>query len=632
MQNHLEKNLNVLSKKQPQLAETIRSLENNKSVSLGQNDSGSTDLKLNLADGKHHWYYGGDCVEISRELLSRLEFKNPRIVIFLGFGLGLHVRAYLKNPHPLNREVLIIEEFLPVLRAAFEVTDFSEMLSNPCVQIITGSDREILKRMLGDYFSKAGRVRFANAIEYVPLKPALAISQKYFQDIQAILPQAIGHQYNLFFGDPYDGYVGTASLLKNRDRLIHMPALDQAKGLFAGRPGIVIAAGPSLKDSLPFLKEIQDKAVLAVCLTALPLVLEHGITPHIWLDNERSPDDSARFEKYAQISKKHIFVATPHVYEDSLKANGVCKAYALSNVQSRWLPLPGEVLSFGHSSAHFSFAILERLGCDPIFLVGQDLTYGESGSHASGIADESQRFMMNLKENNAKVIQVDGNSGNKVATNIFWHSYLKSLSEELVPRHKGKVYHVINATQGVKIAGTERINPADLPQFIQTQCEDIVIKLTEKLTSPSQEEISRRLKLGAERVKIAKQALQEMAKISEEFALLCKSMRYATEFVLRDWAKAEPLYQVFLHKTEIYFDRLKHAEGNLEEKLAYEELFFGIVQGFTIRYFIEYFSSADDIRGNFDEIHRKSEILHHMAKDQAYWAREVVKLLESDLH
>ena len=130
-------------------------------------------------------------------------------------------------------------------------------------------------------------------------------------------------------------------------------------------------------------------------------------------------------------------------------------------------------------------------------------------------------------------------------------------------------------------------------------------------------------------VQPAHEALERIALASEEFALSCKALKYRTEFVLQDWQAAEPLYRDFMKRTESFFNRCLFDESQPQDSIHYTELFFGIVQGFMIRFFIEYFNSGTDIKGDFVEIHRKLEILYHMMKDQAYWAREVVKLLKN---
>ena len=52
-------------------------------------------------------------------------------------------------------------------------------------------------------------------------------------------------------------------------------------GAFAGIPGVIISAGPSLRGNLRFLEGMRDRALLVAVDTAAPVLQKRNIVPHL---------------------------------------------------------------------------------------------------------------------------------------------------------------------------------------------------------------------------------------------------------------------------------------------------------------------------------------------------------------
>ncbi|EKD41272.1 MAG: hypothetical protein ACD_73C00784G0003, partial [uncultured bacterium] len=286
---------------------------------------------------------------------------------------------------------------------------------------------------------------------------------------------------------------------------------------------------------------------------------------------------------------------------------------------------PYPAIDLGHSSAHAAFYILQRLGCNPIYLIGQDLCYYEGATHAEGTWEASQKSIQNIDAQKQRFLDVMGNNGQKVKTNPFWHTYLKTFSERTLPQYSGIVYNVIDAQKGALIPGTQRMNPKDLGASLTTIF-PILEPLTQKLKNISPHE------KWVQQIKPRLNKVQEMlgvlANDAFSMAMDCKKFQFHEAISSKDWGKAKPVYEAFMQKVMKYSSRYRTDEKLKNQKQDYELFFHSIIQGLFLRHRIEYFAKAGEEKGDVSEISRKAEILFHMSKDEAFWAKAINELIQ----
>ncbi|QQR81199.1 MAG: DUF115 domain-containing protein [Deltaproteobacteria bacterium] len=329
----------------------------------------------------------------------------------------------------------------------------------------------------------------ADAVEYINFPPSCQSNPTYYLTIQDLIPKAIAHHFNRVFSDPYDAYRGAENIFKNLPRVFQMPSFDKAKGFLKGKPALLVASGPSLTESLPILQKIQDQVLMIACPSALSLLIKNNIKPHLWLNIERDENVGDLFRDLSE-KPKHIFIAPPLVHPKCFETNGGYNTFLLSQgLFAQWLPFASQPIDFGHSAANAAFRILEILECNEIYLVGQDLSYTKNQeSHVSGAWEETKRFSENLQKENRQTLQVEGNDGQPILTNLYWYTYLKNFTEQLIPFFKGKIFNVIPQNFGAKISGVTRIDPTDLLEKFKNQKEDFVEVLKENLLPPTDTE------------------------------------------------------------------------------------------------------------------------------------------------
>jgi hypothetical protein len=150
-------------------------------------------------------------------------------------------------------------------------------------------------------------------------------------------------------------------------------------GLCAGRPAVIVGAGPSLDRNLPALSALQDRAVIVGADTTLRPLLAGGVRPHIVVGVDPS-DTNAR----------HL-AGVPGMDDVWLAAEGSLHSSAFAGFAGRtfvfkvshhepwpWLGTLGldrGTLRAWGSVVTSAFDLALRLGCDPVVFAGLDLSY-----------------------------------------------------------------------------------------------------------------------------------------------------------------------------------------------------------------------------------------------------------------
>lgn len=229
-------------------------------------------------------------------------------------------------------------------------------------------------------------------------------------------------------------------------------------------PALIVGAGPSLAESIPYLKTLKDKALLFAGGSTIIALENHGIAPHLAfaIDPNR--------EEYTRL-KNHRFLATPLVFGSRLMHQVLCtfagsKGYVRTSTGGpfeAWmeeeLELSGESLLQEADSEALSVTIIALktailLGCDPIIFVGLDLAYRKKDRYCKGILPamtlelEKQRLVKRTAE---MPLTKKGRKGQYVETAYKWVMESRCLSQ-IVKAHPEITF--IDATEhGLPIGG-----------------------------------------------------------------------------------------------------------------------------------------------------------------------------------
>ena len=184
----------------------------------------------------------------------------------------------------------------------------------------------------------------------------------------------------------------TANVMKNLPYAMGLPeakALDledfNTKG--RGKRAICVSAGPSLKTALPALKKIQDDAIILCVGRVFKMLRSEGIRVDYTFSCEMYDWDSVIFEGVTKEMAGDTVMCYPPVCAPETVKKWPGKRLCLFDANTGELLDRKLVMMGGNSVSHhlYNFAG-EILQCGQIVLVGQDLSYTESGpiTHVDG--------------------------------------------------------------------------------------------------------------------------------------------------------------------------------------------------------------------------------------------------------
>jgi hypothetical protein len=106
-------------------------------------------------------------------------------------------------------------------------------------------------------------------------------------------------------------------MLRNINTIINNPGVNLLKDKFKGKPGVVVATGPSLNKNKHLLKGLEDKALLISCDATLKILLAMGVKPHLVTSLEREMAVVQLFEGIQKEQVEDVYLAAcPVVYPE----------------------------------------------------------------------------------------------------------------------------------------------------------------------------------------------------------------------------------------------------------------------------------------------------------------------------
>jgi hypothetical protein len=268
--------------------------------------------------------------------------------------------------------------------------------------------------------------------------------------------------------------------LANLPTLAGLPTIAPLAGTFAGRPAILVSPGPSLSKNLALVAELAGKALIVSGTHSLSALLRVGVAPHLLVGAD--PGDLTRHWEGLDLSGVGAFALAATCRPSSFAAPVRRRfVFAGNGSLDQWMFEPlGETpsLSTGGSVACSMFSLALHLGCDPIVLVGQDLSFTERFYAAENLDGDARvereadgRFRL-IKPAGATgigvpladgrlqfvpaqdVLEVDGWAGGRVRTTPQLKAFLDWF-ENVAPLMAGAT-RLVNATEGgARIRGFE---------------------------------------------------------------------------------------------------------------------------------------------------------------------------------
>lgn len=440
--------------------------------------------------------------------------KELRQIIFIiGMNSLKEIEELYRKKHE-DTYIIVIEPSLSIFNYNLNFKDLS-IFKDEKIFLFADDDITMINEFLRIIFSdfkmlcllKNSEVYLTYFYRHFEIQKA----KNCVKDIKEIIRSMV-----LSYGnDVKDSLIG---LKQNLDNLKFIPNSRNPLGVkdkLKGYPAIVVAAGPSLNNNIQHLKSAQGKSVIIAVDTIISRLLSEGIIPDFVCSVERDHLTYEYFYKDKNFPKTVTLVGPllldTQVFE-TFKGEFLLP-FRTEVKEYQWLQhkleIDGDVgMLMGMSCAHVAFGVAHLLGCSPITLIGQDLAYGESVTHASGtLYDDVTKRVMNTKDDEI----VEGYYGTPVRTTKIWTMFRNWYENKILMLN----LDVINATEGgAKIKHTRQLS---LKEMIDVYCKQEIPSVYDLVVA------SDKYKIDVENVK---KSFEKEIEAFESFNLQCTQMIY----------------------------------------------------------------------------------------------------------
>jgi len=379
---------------------------------------------------------------------DNLNLMGESLYGITGFGDGSHLKYFLQESGS-GINFLAAEKDPALLRETLARFDLSELLSHQRFIIGVGElDDEYFAAIQGAALTGVNDV---NSIIFSPLH---SVDEAYYDRMRNELVR----QY-LVIRPLMEVNVRTATNLQENSfrNLAHMtqsPDVGEMKGQFPDIPFVLVGAGPSLDESIEFLRSVQDKAIIITSNSPYRKLINSGIRPHMVVTADPMPPTMAGFKG---VNSDGVPLACPFsAYPEIVKMfSGRIFSWCTYNpivdlIKSHMGQEPGTNIMEQGTVSGCVLDLSRLLGCRKVLLVGQDMSVRDDGryyTNDSSYADTGAHYA-----HSATGQRLPGNTQEKVLVEQRLFVYLKTFEQFIAKKDPGVEYRNLART-GVKIQG-----------------------------------------------------------------------------------------------------------------------------------------------------------------------------------
>lgn len=292
--------------------------------------------------------------------------------IILGAGLGYAIEAAFEVP---GIERVILCEALPErIAALLDARDLSSILGREGLSWVAGGDPGAILAALEDTGARIAGLVGQRALEE-GADPWYAALRSAFERFAA--KENINENTVKRFGRLW-----VRNIARNSVAASSFPGIQGLAARFAGFPALVLAAGPSLDEILPHLREIRERCILVAVDTSLRSLLARGVEPDFVLVVD---PQYWNWRHVADLEWRASYLVTePAVWPPALRCRfkGAFVAASIFPLGRALFPGDRGALGAGGSVATSAWDFARHIGAGTIYMAGLDLGYPVGHTHA----------------------------------------------------------------------------------------------------------------------------------------------------------------------------------------------------------------------------------------------------------
>ena len=449
----LEENAKILANRFPVVLDRILKSGNRASDNFFYEEQKGKFI-LMTQRGEHSFpaYGSHNKKKLIKRWFDGLNLEKESLYAVTGFGDGTHIQYFLENSS--NGAYCIgTEKDTSILRETFSRIDCSKILSHERFGLGTGE-------LDDDFFIdiQSAALTAISEVNSAVFSPLHSVDEGYYDRMRNELLR----QY-LVVRPLMEVNVRTSINIQQNSftNLKHMatsPDVGELKDQFKEVPFIVIGAGPSLDESINFLRKVQDKAIIVASNSPYRKLINSGIRPHLVVTADPMRPTLSGFQ---DVKLDHVPLACPFsAYPEIVKrfAGRILSWSTLNPVaeftKKRTGKAPGTPILEQGTVSGCVLDLSKLLGCKKVLFIGQDMAVRDDGQYYtsdSTYADTGSHYTDMQKGH-----KLPGNTKDLVHVESRLFVYLKTF-EQFV-RNNPQVNYGNLAKDGVKIEGVPYLN------------------------------------------------------------------------------------------------------------------------------------------------------------------------------
>lgn len=340
--------------------------------------------------------------------------RDHKSIIFLfGMGIGyLFRRAFVET----KARIIVFEPYPEVLKLTLDAVDFTQELASARVHVIT--DISEITMAMGTHFMRGDN--FSN----LALPQYQAKEQQLFLDvlneIKSVLYLTIISQNTAVL--KMEEF--TQSCIENLADVIQYPDAAMMHDTCQGKVGVVVSAGPSLDQpgAIEAMKQYRDHMIISCVGQAARALDKAGIIPDI-VNVVETQDVSHQLDHISTLEEINLLLL-PQANKKIFKYPTKRKFMAFSNSDpvTNWLAqaLDSSLFGYNHVGTVSITALIHlmKMGCNPIFLIGQDLGFPDGKMYADNSVYSGRKL---IKDENGKLVHEWGENKKEFEGVYYWN-------------------------------------------------------------------------------------------------------------------------------------------------------------------------------------------------------------------
>ncbi|MDP8244195.1 MAG: DUF115 domain-containing protein [Candidatus Hinthialibacter antarcticus] len=467
MANFFQDNIKLLHDYQPDLAVRLGNHVPSLNLELFDTSSGAPSLRIHHdKNGQTTLLHSSrDPLQEAQRWAANVTIESPFHLMVLGCGLMHHVFQLVQICKKTLSQIVIIEDDIDVVHAAFTAIDLSPYLLTKSVYFFVQPTPTEIR----SHFNANLTQYSLNGLSLIRHQASCDRNPAYYNQVATIVHESMQGGEILLRTKVQIGAMIQENIIRNFPVMLKSPNVSTLRDLFAGKPCYIIGAGPSLDQDIESIKQIGVNAVIIAVDTAYKALCAAGTPPHIVVSTDPTALNAKHFEGVTDLGSTTLVYSPSLYHEAAAQLQGTKVTIPMTS--SKLLATLPELsqgaadVKIGTNVGQTCFYLARYMGCAPIILIGLDFSFPKEGgtthfnqaafNRKIEIAETPGKMRVELIGDKPEweefdPIFVPSNAGGEAATSKFWLAYLRSLEEEI----KSTTQDVINCSAtGAKVEG-----------------------------------------------------------------------------------------------------------------------------------------------------------------------------------